>query len=217
MQSRSKSQPLHYPLFPLIILANQTLQALEHILNDQQASLIRELKDDVIRCVKDQNGNHVIQKAIERCEAKDIDFIFSAFTNQIHTLSIHTYGCRVIQRCLEYCDLPIRQAILKELQESMPGLIGDAFGNYVVQHVVIHGEEHDKQKVLDLVIRGLEGYSKHKFASNVVEQCLTHASDAWRREVLDVIARGNRREGEGMLIGFIRDNYGNYVIRMRAS
>ena len=95
----------------------------------------------------------------------------------------------------------------------MPGLIGDAFGNYVVQHVVVHGEAHDKQKVFDLVIRGLEGYSKHKFASNVVEQCLTHASDAWRREVVNIIIQGNRREGEGMLIGCIRDNYGNYVIR----
>ncbi|KAL1306450.1 hypothetical protein AAFC00_005148 [Neodothiora populina] len=188
-------------------------KALDHILNDQQASLIRELKDDIIRCVKDQNGNHVIQKAIERCDAKDIDFIFSAFTNQIHTLSIHTYGCRVIQRCLEHCELPTRQAILRELQDSMPGLIGDGFGNYVVQHVVEHGEAHDKQKVLDLVIKGLEGYSKHKFASNVVEQCLTHASDAWRREVLDIIVQGNRREGEGMLLSFIRDNYGNYVIQ----
>ncbi|KAF1353265.1 armadillo-type protein [Delphinella strobiligena] len=188
-------------------------KALDHILNDQQAALIRELKDDVIRCVKDQNGNHVIQKAIERCEAKDIDFIFNAFTNQIHTLSIHTYGCRVIQRCLEHCELPTRQAILRELQDSMPGLIGDGFGNYVVQHVVVHGEEHDKQKVLDLVIKGLEGYSKHKFASNVVEQCLTHAPEAWRKEVLNIIVQGNRREGEGMLIGFIRDNYGNYVIQ----
>lgn len=96
----------------------------------------------------------------------------------------------------------------------MPGLIGDGFGNYVVQHVVVHGGDKDKKKVLDMVIKGLEGYSKHKFASNVVEQCLTQASDAWRREVLDIIDRGNKREGEGMLVGFIRDNYGNYVIRM---
>lgn len=188
-------------------------QALDHILNDQQATLIRELEHDVIRCVKDQNGNHVIQKAIERCEAKDIEFIFSSFTNQIHALSIHTYGCRVIQRCLEHCEAPTRQLILRELQDSMPGLIGDAFGNYVVQHVVQHGGPDDRQKVLDLVMKGFEGYSKHKFASNVVEQCLTFASDAWRKGVVDIIIRGNRREGEGMLIGFIRDNYGNYVIR----
>lgn len=182
-------------------------------MNDQQAALMLELKDEVIRCVKDQNGNHVIQKAIERCDAKDIDFIFNAFSNQIHTLSIHTYGCRVIQRCLEYCEISTRKAILRELQDSMPGLIGDAFGNYVVQHVVSHGEERDKKMVLDLVTKGLEGYSKHKFASNVVEKCLTHATDAWRTEMVEILIRGNRREGEGMLLGLIKDNYGNYVIQ----
>jgi len=131
----------------------------------------------------------------------------------MHTLSIHTYGCRVIQRCLEYCELATRRVILRELQESMPGLIGDSFGNYVVQHVVEYGEEHDKQKVCDLVINGLEGFSKHKFASNVVEKCLKFASDGWRKQVLNMIVAGNRREGEGMLVGLIRDNYANYVIR----
>lgn len=188
-------------------------KALEHILNDQQAILIRELEQHVLRCVKDQNGNHVIQKAIERCEAKDIAFILQAFTGQVQHLSIHTYGCRVIQRCLEHCEIASKQAIMAELHDGMAGLIGDNFGNYVVQHVVEHGGEYDKQKVLELVSKGLEGYSKHKFASNVVEKCLNFASNAWRREVVEVLVRGSRREGEGMLICLIKDNFGNYVIQ----
>lgn len=58
----------------------------------------------VLKCVKDQNGNHVIQKAIERVPAEHIQFIISAFHGQIYNLATHPYGCRVIQRMFEHCD-----------------------------------------------------------------------------------------------------------------
>lgn len=50
-----------------------------------------------MRCVRDQNGNHVIQKCIECVPAEKIEFIISAFRGQVATLSTHPYGCRVIQ------------------------------------------------------------------------------------------------------------------------
>lgn len=56
-----------------------------------------ELDGHVMRCVRDQNGNHVIQKCIECVPAEKIDFIISAFKGQVATLSTHPYGCRVIQ------------------------------------------------------------------------------------------------------------------------
>lgn len=70
-------------------------------------------------------------------------------------------------------------------------------------------------RVLEIVARGLEGFSKHKFASNVVEKCLEHADDHWRRRVVLSLADGNQRrvEGEGVLVGIIKDNFGNYVIQ----
>lgn len=189
-------------------------KALEHILVDQQALLIREIENSVLKCVKDQNGNHVVQKAIERCPPVTISFIISAFQGNVQHLSIHPYGCRVIQRCLEHCDPPSKQLIMQELHESMQTMIADQYGNYVVQHVVEHGGEDDRRRVLALVGKGLESYSKHKFASNVVEKCLSCAGDEWRRGVVAVLADGSRRiDGEGVLVGLIKDNYGNYVIR----
>lgn len=50
-----------------------------------------------MRCVRDQNGNHVIQKCIECVPAEKIGFIISAFKGQVAGLSTHPYGCRVIQ------------------------------------------------------------------------------------------------------------------------
>lgn len=64
---------------------------------DQKAKLAQELDGHVMRCVHDQNGNHVIQKCIECVPAEHIEFIISAFRGQVVTLSTHPYGCRVIQ------------------------------------------------------------------------------------------------------------------------
>lgn len=64
---------------------------------DQKIQLVHELDGHVLRCVRDQNGNHVIQKCIECVPIERIGFIISAFRNQVATLSTHPYGCRVIQ------------------------------------------------------------------------------------------------------------------------
>jgi hypothetical protein len=73
------------------------LQALEVIELEQKAQLVREMDGHVMRCVRDQNGNHVIQKCIESVPTGKIEFIISAFRGQVATLSMHPYGCRVIQ------------------------------------------------------------------------------------------------------------------------
>jgi len=45
-------------------------KALESIEAEQQGILVKELEGHVMKCVKDQNGNHVIQKCIERIPPK---------------------------------------------------------------------------------------------------------------------------------------------------
>jgi mRNA-binding protein PUF3 len=190
-------------------------KALDHVLVDQQALLVSELENQVLKCVKDQNGNHVIQKAIERCPTNNIGFIIAAFKGQVQQLSIHPYGCRVIQRCLEKCDLSSKALIMDELMDGVRTMIADQYGNYVVQHVVQHDQGEYRQHVLAIVSQGLEGYSKHKYASNVVEKCLEKSDDHWRRHVILQLAHANHRrtDSEGVLVGLIKDNYGNYVVR----
>ena len=80
------------------------LQAFHIFPDHQKEKLIKELDGNVIKCVKDQNGNHVIQKCIEKVPSHIIQFIVDAFQGQVYHSAIHPYGCRVIQRMLEYCD-----------------------------------------------------------------------------------------------------------------
>ena len=73
------------------------MQALEVVGVDQQVCIVSELNGHVMRCVRDQNGNHVIQKCIECVPTEHIQFIISACYGQVVMLSTHPYGCRVVQ------------------------------------------------------------------------------------------------------------------------
>jgi len=75
------------------------MQAIEVVDLDLQTKMVAELEGHVMRCVRDQNGNHVIQKCIECIPQHTIEFIVSTFYGQVVMLSTHPYGCRVIQVC----------------------------------------------------------------------------------------------------------------------
>ena len=188
------------------------MQALEHILTDQQASMVKELESHVLKCVRDQNGNHVIQKAIERVPSQYVQFIINSFKGQVNRLAAHPYGCRVIQRMLEHCEEEDRESILGELHACTATLIPDQFGNYVIQHVIENGEEKDRCRMITIVISQLLMYSKHKFASNVVEKSIEFGEESQRRHIITTLTSANDK-GESPLLGLMRDQYGNYVIQ----
>jgi len=48
-----------------------------------QGELVRELDGHVLKCVKDQNGNHVVQKCIECVDSNQLQFIIDAFNGQV--------------------------------------------------------------------------------------------------------------------------------------
>jgi mRNA-binding protein PUF3 len=190
-------------------------KALEHVLTDQQAVMVKELdgpNKQVLKVIKDQNGNHVVQKAIERIPAEHIHFIIEAHRGEVVKLATHTYGCRVIQRILEHCEPAAKRVILDELHGCVAPLITDSFGNYVVQHVIQNGEPDDRRRVVSIVQQQLLIFSKHKFASNVVEKCITYADSDQRAEIVRKLV-GHNEQGQSPVLGLLRDQYGNYVIR----
>ena len=108
---------------------------------------LQELDGNVLKCVKDQNGNHVVQKCIETVEPSRLQFIIDAFQGQVYNLSTHPYGCRVIQRILEHCAAEQTTPVLEELHSNIEALIQDQYGNYVVQHVLDRGKPEDKSMI----------------------------------------------------------------------
>ncbi|KIW47386.1 uncharacterized protein PV06_00086 [Exophiala oligosperma] len=190
-------------------------KAFEHVLTDQQATLVKELdgpNQQVLKVVRDQNGNHVIQKAIERIPGEHIQFIVDAFKGQTAKMSTHQYGCRVVQRMLEHCAPQAKRVILDELLEHIIPLISDNYGNYVVQHIIQNGEPQDRRFAIDIVLRSVLMFSKHKFASNIVEKSIEFADEDQRQQILRTLTTPDEY-GTTPVLQLMRDQYGNYVLQ----
>jgi len=56
-----------------------------------QSDIVRELDGHVLKCVKDQNGNHVVQKCIECVQPQALQFIIDAFQGQVSPQTL--YSC----------------------------------------------------------------------------------------------------------------------------
>jgi mRNA-binding protein PUF3 len=188
------------------------LQALDHVLVDQQGELVREMRQDIMKLLKDQNGNHVVQKAIECIPKEIVPCILDAFKGQVHTLASHNYGCRVIQRMMEYCPEKDQASIIEELHACAQMLITDQYGNYVIQHVIRHGKLDDRNKLIDIVTAQVMTLSKHKYASNVVESVMEVGTYEQRQAIISQFTAKNS-DGSSPLQLLMKDQFGNYVIR----
>lgn len=60
-----------------------------------QVEIVKELVGNIPKCVKDQNGNHVVQKCIECVDPAQLQFIIDSFRGQVSHLSISRNGCLV--------------------------------------------------------------------------------------------------------------------------
>ncbi|KAG1715699.1 hypothetical protein ID866_1462 [Astraeus odoratus] len=185
--------------------------AIEFILPEQQGAFVKEIDPHVLKCVKDANGNHVIQKLIERVSADRLGFVH-AFRGNVYDLSTHPYGCRVLQRCFEHLPEDQTRPLMDELHKYMINLMQDQFGNYVVQFVLEQGKPHDRCQVIGKLRGQMLNMARHKFASNVCEKALVTASADERRALVEEIMTP-KADGVSPIVSMMKDQFANYVLQ----
>ena len=191
------------------------VQELISILSVENMSIItNELKPFYDNCIQDKNGNHVIQKLIEKVDQNDLNDIYLVAVNNIIYFSKHQYGCRVIQRLFKYCNKMQIQNMLNSLFNKINDLIQDQYGNYVIQFI-LENQDINKDDLLP-IFYSLKGniyqYSFHKYASNVVERCITFGNDYQIKDIINEIVELVSRDEE-IIINMVRDRFANYVVQ----
>lgn len=174
-----------------------------------QISMICDsLKNHVVQCIQDLNGNHVIQKCIKKLSNQDSQFIIDSITENMVKVSTHKHGCCVMQKCLNSCNYTQLNQLGSEIIRNAIKLMQDPFGNYVVQYLVSLSNPFLNERLILTIAPALALLSQQKFSSNVVEKCLRNSpNERSKRLILDqVIALPN-------LCLLIKDQYGNYVIQ----
>jgi hypothetical protein len=97
--------------------------------------------------VQDLNGNHVIQRCLQRLGAEDSQFIYDAAVANCVEIATHRHGCCVLQRCIDFATPPQKARLVDEIARKSLVLSQDPFGNYVVQYVLELGQAEHSAKV----------------------------------------------------------------------
>lgn len=139
---------------------------------EQRAIVIEALRNGVVSLIKDLNGNHVVQRCLQRLGPEDSQFIYDAACEHCIEIASHRHGCCVLQRCIDYATPSQKTRLVDEIARNSFHLSQDAFGNYVVQYVLELGHQEACARVLSVLKGHFPELAIQKFSSNVVERCL---------------------------------------------
>ncbi|KAF8468427.1 armadillo-type protein [Kalaharituber pfeilii] len=169
----------------------------------QIQTIVNALKTKVVELIQDLNGNHVIQKCLNRLTSEDSQFIFDAVGEHCVPVGTHRHGCCVLQRCIDHASGPQKVQLISQITEHAFQLVQDPFGNYVVQYILDQEETKLSEQLINRFLGSVCQLSKQKFSSN----CIRVAEPATKKRFIEEMM--NPLE----LDKLIRDSYANYVIQ----
>jgi len=169
--------------------------------------VIKSLRSSVVSLIQDLNGNHVIQRCLNKLSAEDNQFIYDSVASNCVAVATHRHGCCVLQRCIDHATDRQKVQIVREISASALSLVQDPYGNYVVQYVL----DLPYLAIHSGLIRRFSGHllelSTQKFSSNVIEKCLIVGDGPTRSWMISEILLN-----EG-LPTLLQDPFANYVIQ----
>ncbi|XP_002975751.2 pumilio homolog 12 [Selaginella moellendorffii] len=185
---------------------------IETLKSPEQVSMVTSsLMQGVVTLIKDSNGNHVVQKCLQKLSNEDIQFIIDAAARHCVDIGTHRHGCCVLQRCIDFASGTQCHFLVSEIAANALILSQDQYGNYVVQYIL---DLEQSWITLDVIYR-LEGnfalLAMQKFSSNVVEKCLKQSSEDSRALIIREIITSS------LLSQLLQDPFANYVIQCALS
>ncbi|ODQ79263.1 hypothetical protein BABINDRAFT_37861 [Babjeviella inositovora NRRL Y-12698] len=201
------------PQFIRIALDPHGTRALQKLVecittDEESAIVIAALATHIVSLSRDLNGNHVVQKCLQKLKPADNQFIFDAAATNCIEIATHRHGCCVLQRCLdngspEQCKQLSTVVAAHCLQLSL-----DPFGNYVVQYVLFKGDMESVATIVKAIRSDIVNLSLHKFGSNVIEKSLRSDNGFIPRQLIEELLE-HKQDMSKML----HDAFGNYVLQ----
>ncbi|CAM6011016.1 unnamed protein product [Sphagnum balticum] len=178
---------------------------------EQIAMVITALSDGVVELIKDLNGNHVVQRCLQKLSHEDSQFIFDAAALHCVEIATHRHGCCVMQRCVDFALDHQRQRLVAEVAANALTLSQDPYGNYVVQYILDLKTAWSSTEVMARLEGNYAFLSMQKFSSNVVEKCLKLGVEEPRSRLVQELMTSPH------LGQLLQDQYANYVIQSALS
>ncbi|KAI9053933.1 hypothetical protein LZ554_002877 [Drepanopeziza brunnea f. sp. 'monogermtubi'] len=173
----------------------------------QIQTIIEALRHRVVELIQDLNGNHVIQKCLNKLSSTDAQFIFDAVGTHCVDVGTHRHGCCVLQRCIDHASGEQKAWLIRQISNNAYVLVQDPFGNYVVQYILDLNEPTFTEPLVAMFQGRVGQLSKQKFSSNVIEKCLRCAQEPSKDMLIEEMLQ------PAELDRLLRDSFANYVIQ----
>ena len=173
----------------------------------QIQTIINALRHRVVELIQDLNGNHVIQKCLNKLSPTDAQFIFDAVGTHCVDVGTHRHGCCVLQRCIDHASGEQKAWLIRQISNNAFVLVQDPFGNYVVQYILDLNEPIFTEPLVAMFQGRVGQLSKQKFSSNVIEKCLRCAQEPSKDMLIEEMLQPSE------LDRLLRDSFANYVIQ----
>ena len=73
------------------------------------------LRGGVVSLIRDLNGNHVIQRCLQRLGPEDSQFVYDAAAAHTLEIATHRHGCCVLQRCIDFATAPQKRRLVETI------------------------------------------------------------------------------------------------------
>lgn len=173
---------------------------------EESQLIVESLSSHVVTLSRDLNGNHVVQKCLQKLSPEVNQFIFDSAAAHCTEIATHRHGCCVLQRCLDHGNMAQRKQLSMKVAENATQLSLDPFGNYVVQYVLSRGDEQSIGVIVEHIRQNIVLMSLHKFGSNVIEKLLRIG------KLTDMIVQMLLASHAKFSV-MLNDPYGNYVLQ----
>jgi hypothetical protein len=173
----------------------------------QIQTVIAALRYQVVELIQDLNGNHVIQKCLNKLTPQDAQFIFDAVGRHCIDVGTHRHGCCVLQRCIDHASGDQKAWLIRQISDNAFTLVQDPFGNYVVQYILDLNEPVFTEPLVAMFQGRVGQLSRQKFSSNVIEKCLRCAQEPSKDMLIEEMLQPSE------LDRLLRDSFANYVIQ----
>ncbi|KAE9416140.1 hypothetical protein Angca_007714 [Angiostrongylus cantonensis] len=137
----------------------------------------------VLKCVKDQNGNHVVQKVIEKVKPERLQFIINTFTKNgsdtvtgnVLRYAQHKFASNVIEKCLICAGGHHKTSLIDEVcgtpndpQPPILLMMKDQYANYVVQKMLDIADPVYRKKMMYAIKPHIPVLRKYNYGKHII-------------------------------------------------
>lgn len=177
---------------------------------EQTQLVVNALRPGIVVLIRDLNGNHVVQRCLQRLSPEESQFIYDAASEHCLDIATHRHGCCVLQRCIDYSTNQQKRTLVEHIAQHSLVLSQDPFGNYVVQYILELGHPETSTLVMEKLKGHYSDLAVQKFSSNVVEKCLK-LGGAGLNEAREAVVEELMNSPN--LARLLQDPYANYVMQ----